>query len=831
MFAIGVDWGNLVSNRIHTKFKKPEFSQQAIDCFGSKVKVFLCLPLNGYDEEAEKEEIPQKKLAEILKITEGHLTNLLKGNVERGAVLHRVSAELIIKGLHKLNRLDAAREQELYDCLYGLNFCCPEPLPAPAHFVGRQTELQNLLLTLQKPPTGHKKITLVGPPGIGKTSLARQAIAELFNNPQSSFRAVLWLETGGIGSEVELLYRLVQLVAPEIDFEWLTPVQKNIPGLYQRVREVLNRALSSCCYHRPGKEVLLVLEDLTLETVDRLSEKTLNNPFVWLDQVLPDFCKTLILTTSLQLGRYLGAYQIKVGSLSLEDSVEVLNHYLAEKAAAIDQTDLPKLANTLHGYTAVLALAAVSLRAAFIPQEAINKYITYYETQSGPAFDWQQFETAVEEHVGMKKISLALRYTYRTLKQVERQRFRALGVLVANQPFDLELLTCIWQVDSAAALNTMKKLEDLLLVEPATIKKNRYYFRQNPIFNKYALTLLKENEVEWQQVNSAYQNKIIELSRDFGEPAFINREDYNFYLPHIQAVVAEFYRQIKAVPVPDDFKLKQLQTVIYNLRNGLHLSRDPFQLNWLEIGLEVSQLLNDRVTQISFLSDIGSYQQVINHELEVAHTFYQQALDLLTNDPADNVYKSDLLCRLGTLYSQEGSLEKAIEFYNASLALVEDNQTERGVILANLGQAYFESGQHIGDGQEQTALYKQSINTLEEALNHLADPTYSHSQAQILLNLGGINFYLVNYAAALTAYEKALKLLHQSGDCYGEVNALYCLAKTTARLKPSDKAEVQIWLEQAHKVLKTLSNLEFVKDYSTRLTQVLTEFNEGEPTN
>ena len=128
---------------------------------------------------------------------------------------------------------------------------CSTPFDAPAWFTGREEELARLSALLRDPD--RHVFCLSGPGGIGKSTLARQALAQ----QRDAFDAVLFLSDERPLEELLVDDRLVRLQGVER--------LREEPAEEYRARkmEALERL-------SPGTRILLVLDDLHLEHLDGL---------------------------------------------------------------------------------------------------------------------------------------------------------------------------------------------------------------------------------------------------------------------------------------------------------------------------------------------------------------------------------------------------------------------------------------------------------------------------------------------------------------------------------------------------------------------------------
>ena len=118
---------------------------------------------------------------------------------------HRLADELGVEPSHRLRDLMAGAHGAVVPDGSGAGVAGRTTPAATKSFIGRKTEAADLMALLDEPSV--RQVTLLGPGGVGKSSLARQVAAEV---GQIRHRAVLWIELQDLGDTASVAARLAQ---------------------------------------------------------------------------------------------------------------------------------------------------------------------------------------------------------------------------------------------------------------------------------------------------------------------------------------------------------------------------------------------------------------------------------------------------------------------------------------------------------------------------------------------------------------------------------------------------------------------------------------------
>ncbi len=158
--------------------------------------------------------------------------------------------------------------------------------------------------------------------------------------------------------------------------------------------------------------------------------------------------------------------------------------------------------------------------------------------------------------------------------------------------------------------------------------------------------------------------------------------------------------------------------------------------------------------------------------------FYQQALELY-QELRNRQGQATSLGNLGIVYRQQGYWDQAIEFLEQALELKKELEDRQGQasILGNLGNVYRRQG-HLDQAIE---FFKQALELMKE----LGD---RQGQATVLGDLGNVYFQQGHLDQAVEFYQQALELQKELEDCQGQANQLGSLGNVYLRQGHLDQA-------------------------------------------
>ena len=660
------------------------------------------------------------------------------------------------------------------------------PPDAPRKFAGRVRELAALEGALRAGEGGKVALTAVrGQGGIGKTTLARQLAFELWKaGPHRLFEVVLWVEVKPNPDRWPLLRRWAGLCEVAVGDN-----QPDWDGVAEGVRAAFEGLIAG--------RTLVVFDDVWPDGVETVRE---------LLKAVPSRASVLVTSRDSSVGVALAASPLEVGTLPTPEAVALLLEYLDDKG--LPQTGLEELAKVLKGHALALTLAAKRLNkegGAALPRH-LKQYAEGLPTGSAVS----RLKVSGKLTGREDSLELALAYSYEGLNPVQQTRFRALGVLAYDQPFDLRLLAGLWAIpaeDAEEADETAREwageLAELSLVEGATeTELGDGWYRQHPILHAYALALLKADPTEYAADRDRYHDRSIVIAYKFRELQDKPEEwkPLDPYLPHIHGTGDELAARYQSQPT-DESTARRALDFASNIYPYLHYRQEVHKLEWLAMGLVAAQSLQDRQRQGLFLNELGLYYDN-RGEGAKALEYYEPKL-VISRELGDRGGEATTLSNMGSVYDDLGDKPKALQYYEQALPLrrqVGDRSGEAAT-LNNMGLVYSALGDKpkaldffgqalpflrlVGDrGGEATTLSNmglvysdlgdksKALQYYEQALPLLRQVGDRGGEATTLNNMGGVYFDLGEGFKALQYYEQALPLVRQVGDRSGEANTL-----------------------------------------------------------
>jgi predicted ATPase len=625
---------------------------------------------------------------------------------------------------------------------------CFSQLPVSlTSLLGREHEsmlLQKLLLDERA-----RLITVVGPPGVGKTSLALH-IAEQF---ASHFRhGVVFVDLAPIGQADCVLPAMVAAL-----------------GLQESVAVSHTENLKTALQKR---NLLIVMDNFeqVVEAAPLLVPLLGNAPEI------------KILATSREALRLRGEHEFPLAPFPVPDvdslDVDRLQDYPAiqlffERAQAI-QPDfelyeetvsyMTQVCRRLDGLPLAIELAAARIRTLSLPA-MLEQLDHRYEwlTRGGRDLPvWRQ------------TLWGAVEWSYNLLTEQEQSLFRSLSVFSGGWTAEAAEAVFCSQKDSGAAsfLSLLLQLVDKSLVV-VNMEENRYYFLET--LREFACEKLKQNgDLELaQQRHSDYYLKFLQEVR----PYLLRGGNQVFWLERLEHEHNNLRAALTWVTGSPDHAATAMQ--IGTLLHPFWMARSHISeaREWLTriLALDPAPSLI-RANLLRFASDYASSQG----DYENARIFEEEgmAISKILEDEVGVYYSME---GLATLAGMQGDYVQAAELLGQVLAYRQQtNDVERlTTTLNNLALAT----RRLGNIERSRELYTVSIAAAEKTGNLI-------SLAHALNGLAEVCEELQDYASAVKLQRRSIAIRYQLGNLKGLVFSLATLASLMAHLGDSVLAAV-----------------------------------------
>jgi tetratricopeptide (TPR) repeat protein len=651
---------------------------------------------------------------------------------------------------------------------------CPTPPVRPEFFGGRDVPLAELTEKLKAGQTT-AIVAVAGLGGIGKTTLAKELANVL--HEQKMFKAVLWAD---IGRELQATVTMLENWAVSFADDKYQAGNKSLDVVTNQVKSLLEALIAAECADCPPlNRTLVVLDDVWDNGLDLVRT---------LKQACPANSTVLITSRSRNV-----VYNLKVNDAAIQnldrltpsEAADLLRQYLPTIS---DTSLLEKLGAALGGHPLALTLAATRINKAASPNKAkvLKQHLAEYQQKLPIGIEFQKLK--LDQAEGREdNLTLVLSYSYAELAEADRARFRALGVLAYDQPFDKGILAALWDLEDEeqaseleAACDTLRLLS-LLEVDPnigtstpanpvaaadstaeneaedSNEDTDNIWYQQHPLLQTYALALLKaqnnpmsdgsssnnsDTANELELVERRYQKYITEVvTKGFKVLAPENwNAELGPYLPHVHKVGES---------------LVALSYTLPNLNSNDNTITDSIATDSKSRKtLELIQL---------FALNVSLY---IVRRREVERELQQSWMEMgltasqsLGNQRGEAIFYNDL----GLLYIDIGEPHKALDYHEQALLIdrVVGNKRGEAAALNNMGMLY----SAIGESYKSLEYYKQALS-LTQAEGDRGDA------ATILTNMGRVYNAIGEKGKALECYEQTLPIFRADGNRLGEAATL-----------------------------------------------------------
>jgi tetratricopeptide (TPR) repeat protein len=677
---------------------------------------------------------------------------------------------------------------------------CPPPPAFPAKFGGREKRLREIMDKI-KAGTDTAITAVHGMGGIGKTTLAQALAAQMHTD--KIFRAVLWADVTRTPDPITILGGWVVSYA-DASFD-VSAFQGDEAQIAQAVKSHLESVINEKCDLCEPPRVLVVLDDVwdSGREAARLIKRA-----------CPDHATILITTRSENVAVDLGAAAESLAYLTPDEAAAMLRTYLP----AAPEDALRRLGKALGGHALALELAARRIHKEKRPGESeaqrVERLLSAYEQGIPSASPFADLK--LEQ--GEKKednLTRSLFLSYETLSPDDQRRFRALGVLAYDAPFDAELLAALWELPLEEVYTCANDLRLLSLLD-----MDDSGYRQHGLLRAYARALL-EKEDETAAAFNRYADHTIQIAAQFKTLPPEDWAQLDPHLPHIHAVGDELVKRFNhAVGEPefgrglarqtqgkarlaptatddDDDPATALTHRTENFANNItrYLAnrREVRRLEWLEMGLAASRQTGNQGRESLFLNELALAWSALG-EKRKALEFYEQALPL-SRAVGDRGGEATTLNNIGGVWSALGEKRQALDYYEQALPILRavGARSVEATTLNNIGTAWADLGEQ-----------RKALDYYEQALSIIREIGDKRNEAGALNNIGTAWNALGEKRKALDYLEQALPLRRAVGDRGGEATTLNNIGSAWDDL--GEKRKALDFYEQALPVFRAVGD-------------------------
>jgi tetratricopeptide (TPR) repeat protein len=647
---------------------------------------------------------------------------------------------------------------------------CPTPPAPPAKFGGRQADYERLKQAV-KAGTTSAIAGLRGVGGIGKTTLARQLAHDLYYE-EPYFKAVVWTD---VHQQPDLRALLISW-AQYSDQNYSPDASLSPDDLKHKAQQMLADAIRQACGAADSERVLVVLDDVWEDGIEAVRT---------LIEIRPHESTLLITTRSATIAGKLAQSTLELQYMTDDDAADMLQTYLE----GLDSDQLKPLAQALGGHPLALKLAAenileVSSSLSEPLTETLARWTAKYAAgiPAGSPFVSLKLEEGSDKEDNLT-ISLALSYDALPADE-DRARFRALGVLPPDEPFDDELLAALWQASPEEMESHLVVLRRVALLD-ADKSNRKGWYGQHRLLRAFARALLIA-ATERDMVFRRYAEHVTNISARFLELQFEEWRMLDPYLSQIHAVGDELaYRVVEQngdmfVDLAGDFSwntmryLNNRQTALFVEVDG---NRIPQRMQWFDMGLIAWRQSNNLEREAMTLNNVGGAWSDLGEQLR-ALEYYEKVLPLtrVAGNPTGEV---TTLTNMGTAWNALGEPRKALKCFDQALSVLQivRNHPLEAATLSNIGMAWSALGQQ-----------DQALKCYEQALLLCREVRNRGGEAATLNNMGMAWSALGNQRRSLKYYEQALFLSREVGDLRGEAMVLDNVGNAWANLAEPHRA-------------------------------------------
>lgn len=606
------------------------------------------------------------------------------------------------------------------------------PSVAP-HFVGRQTELDQIKQLLRGNGYKTSQIAIVGMGGVGKTAFAAYAAQQL--KPQFA-NGVLWSN-----SKTSDVFNILDLWAKAYgnDFSGISDLDTKTIA----VRDMF-----------ADKQVLVM--------IDNVEDAAAVRP------LLPhsEHCVVMLTTRNLDIATTLNAKSIALSELEPDKSQQLLRRILGKarvEATPKEAAAAVKIGQLLHHLPLAVEIAAKRLQSR--PRMRLAALAQRLES--------------TQRRLGLEISDQAVRASFQVswegLTSVSKRLFAAMGVF-AGRPFTVEALATIVDLDLFDTEDELFSLAALSLVN----EEGETRYRQHPLLADFAAEKLAGNEKEL----AAHQQRLIAYYLSFTATV---GGDYGRLEPEWEQITAVIQLAHQRQQWEEVLVFANSLTPAWKAYGHYSQARRTYQLAY-----EAAQKLGDKAQEALVLRRWGEASleqndyQIAKEKLRDSHNHFKYLEDgygiaqtqyqLARVAIASNQYKeaAELLGNSGRIYKSLGDkLGQGHVFFQQGRLALRDFRLDAANFLAEKAFALFK------EARNQVGL----IETLH-LLTHIASRNNNVERAEALAlearklcleiyeqALYASNLYILTgiyrqqekLALAKDAGEKCLPILRQTG--------------------------------------------------------------------
>ncbi len=622
---------------------------------------------------------------------------------------------------------------------------CPHNLPAPVNrFIGREAEIAMLVDLLFPDKSPVRLLTLVGPPGVGKTRLALEAAARFLPQQSRTFPdGIFFVDLSPLGAE--------DLVLPTI---------AQVLQVRARGGRPLGTTLQETLCHR---HMLLLLDNF---------EHVLGAA-VQVSELLASVPNLRVLVTSRVPLRLYGEHVFPVQPLPLPDPSgsepgnAALELFVDRARAqqpdfvpnAQDRAAVAEICRCLGGLPLAIELVATHIRSHSPTRlrQLLKPWMSL--ARGGPR----------DRPVRHRTLRQAIDWSYELLGEREQTLFALLSLFAGGCTLAAAEAVCAVPCTGDVARG-LAVLVDHSLIQ-RVIQEGEVRFTMLPPVREYALERLEHWEGQ-QDARLRYLTYYATMAESAHQEW--NSARQSLWLKQLNAEVDNLRAALQwALDARAD--TARVQT-------GAKLAEDAFPFwetsgrlsegrSWVERALLRRDCLPTKV-QVHLLNSAGWFAQ-LQGEYQVAEKDYEEGIALARREE-DPALVSESLHSLATLAGRRGKYEHARLLLEEAIAI--ERETSGGTMTTSLSRMLNNLAIVLRHLRE----YNQAAALLEESLAFKRSQGDQLGVAASLVNLGNLELERGDYRGAEKYFLESLRLRQSLGDRKGVVTVLPALAEVAA---------------------------------------------------